>query len=452
MAEANREKGHKENPLYKNFYKLYSDHRTKDYMQDEHFEKLVKDALTDSNLLMKLLENDTRFHETFSVLTGLEKKFILQEMDKHKKEKENFIKKMENEAISFQKQHSQELKKQEFDLKYEKMSSEEKKIIDNQREAEELKHKGNEEQKKHNYDLAIECYEKALKLCPKDLSLNLNLSSTYLEKKDYEKCMKECEYVLQNTDDYIKRSRAHGKLGLAYLEQKEYIKAIENFHCSLDEHRDDRIVEALIEAEKERKKWDEEKYINPELAEQNNKKAYDLYIAGKLEQALSEYTEAIRRNPKNARYWCNRAECYMKVLSYNEAIKDCETSIEIDKEFMRAYLRKATCHLMLKQFPLALETYEKGLIINPSNMELLEGKKKCLDIISSEIKEIDNQQLKEAPEEIKNLAQDTRIKQLLDLFKTNVSAAHEMMKIDKFLQDSFNKLVKYGVVSGMSTK
>jgi len=452
LAEAKREKGHKENPLYKNFYKLYSDHRTKDYMQDEHFEKLVKDALSDSNLLMNLLDNDIRFHETFSVLTGLDKKFILQEMDKHKKEKEIFIKKMENEAITFQKKHSEELKKKEFDIEYEKMSPDQKKKIDNQKEAEELKHKGNEEQKKHNYDIAIKCFEQALKLSPNDLGTNLNLASAFLEKKDYENCMKQCEHVLQNTDDIMKRSRAHGKLGLAYLELKDYIKAIENFHCSLDEHRDDRIVEALIEAENERKKWDEEKYINPEIAEQNNKKAYDLYKAGKIEEALSEYTEAIRRNPYNARFWCNRAEGYMKVLSYNEAIKDCEKCIELDKEFMRAYLRKATCHLLLKQFPLALETYEKGLEINPSNMELVEGKKKCLDLVGSELKELDNQKLKEAPEEIKNLILDPRIKQLLDLFKTNVTAAHEMMKIDKFLQDSFNKLVKNGLISGMSTK
>ncbi len=452
MAEAKREKGHKENPLYKNFYKLYSDHRTKDYMQDEHFEKLVKDALSDSNLLMNLLDNDVRFHETFSVLTGLDKKFILQEMDKHKKEKENFIKKMENEAISFQKKHSEELKKKEFDIEYEKMTPEQKQKFDNQKEAEGLKHKGNEEQKKHNYDIAIKCFEQASKLSPNDLGTNLNLASAYLEKKDYENCMKQCEHVLQNTDDIMKRSRAHGKLGLAYLELKDYIKAIENFHCSLDEHRDDRIVEALIEAENERKKWDEEKYVNPEIAEQNNKKAYDLYKAGKIEEALSEYTEATRRNPYNARYWCNRAEGYMKVLSYNEAIKDCEKSIELDKEFMRAYLRKATCHLMLKQFPLALETYEKGLEINPSNLELVEGKKKCLELVGSELKQLDNQQIKEAPEEIKNLILDPRIKQLLELFKTNVTAAHEMMKIDKFLQDSFNKLVKHGVISGMSTK
>ncbi len=145
------------------------------------------------------------------------------------------------------------------------------------KEAEGLKHKGNEEQKKHNYDIAIKCFEQASKLSPNDLGTNLNLASAYLEKKDYENCMKQCEHVLQNTDDIMKRSRAHGKLGLAYLELKDYIKAIENFHCSLDEHRDDRIVEALIEAENERKKWDEEKYANPEIAEQNNKKAYDLF-------------------------------------------------------------------------------------------------------------------------------------------------------------------------------
>jgi len=192
--------------------------------------------------------------------------------------------------------------------------------------------------------------------------------------------------------------------------------------------------------------------VNPELAEQNNKKAYDLYKAGNLEEALTEYTEAIRRNPQNARYWCNRAEAYMKVLSYNDAIKDCEKAIELDKQFMRSYLRKATCHMMLKQYPLALETFELGLAMNPDNMDLNEGKKKCIDMVSADAKQLDNPELKHAPEEIKNLVLDPRVRHLMDTFNTNATAAHTMMKGDKFLEDAFQKLVKQGLIGGIGTK
>ena len=80
-------------------------------MKDSHFEKLVKEALEDSNLLEKLLDNDIRFRDIFSVLTGLDKKKISDEMENHKHQKQDFIEKMEKEAKTLQRKNSEEKKK-----------------------------------------------------------------------------------------------------------------------------------------------------------------------------------------------------------------------------------------------------------------------------------------------------------------------------------------------------
>ena len=160
-------------------------------MKDSHFEKLVKEALGDTKLFMTLLNNDVRFKDILSVLTGLEKKKIIEEMEKHKNDKD-FLHKIVSEAFP--------LKYNEQKMKIEEDPQEKIKNI----LADELKLRGNQEQKNKNYENAIKSFKEALKLTPKDLNLNLNLASVYLEMRDYEKCIKECVYVLQNSEDQIK--------------------------------------------------------------------------------------------------------------------------------------------------------------------------------------------------------------------------------------------------------
>ncbi len=47
-----------------------------------------------------------------------------------------------------------------------------------------------------------------------------------------------------------------------------------------------------------------------------------------------------RRNPTDAKIYSNRAACYTKLMSFDLALKDCERAIELDPQFIKAYLRK----------------------------------------------------------------------------------------------------------------
>ena len=89
------------------------------------------------------------------------------------------------------------------------------------------------------------------------------------------------------------------------------------------------------------KKKLEEEYINPELADAEKAKGNELFKKGDFSAALKHYTEAIRRNPKDAKIYSNRAACFTKLMSFDLALKDCETAIELDPAFVKAYLRKA---------------------------------------------------------------------------------------------------------------
>jgi len=42
---------------------------------------------------------------------------------------------------------------------------------------------------------------------------------------------------------------------------------------------------------------------------------------------MKEYNEAVKRNPTDPKYVCNRGICYIKLLEFPTALKDLEAAI-----------------------------------------------------------------------------------------------------------------------------
>ena len=53
------------------------------------------------------------------------------------------------------------------------------------------------------------------------------------------------------------------------------------------------------------------------------------------------YTSAINLDEKNHIYFSNRANAYLEMEKYDEAISDCKKSIEIEPKFVKSYFRFA---------------------------------------------------------------------------------------------------------------
>lgn len=65
----------------------------------------------------------------------------------------------------------------------------------------------------------------------------------------------------------------------------------------------------------------------------------------------------------------------------SSALKDADKALEMDPNFVRAWSRKGTAHQMMKEYHKAMDSFEKGLTIDPSSKECMEGRIKIMGLI-----------------------------------------------------------------------
>ena len=63
--------------------------------------------------------------------------------------------------------------------------------------AEEKKKQGNEEFKNKNFRKAIELYEEAIRIDPKEIVYHSNIAAAQIELKDYDQAIAECDRAIE---------------------------------------------------------------------------------------------------------------------------------------------------------------------------------------------------------------------------------------------------------------
>uniref|UniRef100_A0A667ZBA5 DnaJ homolog subfamily C member 7-like n=1 Tax=Myripristis murdjan TaxID=586833 RepID=A0A667ZBA5_9TELE len=80
------------------------------------------------------------------------------------------------------------------------------------------------------------------------------------------------------------------------------------------------------------------------------------------EAAYQLYTEALKIDPNNiktnAKLYCNRGTVGAKLKKLDQAIEDCTSAVKLDETYIKAYLRRAQCYMDLEQYEEAVRDYE----------------------------------------------------------------------------------------------
>ncbi|XP_043474728.1 stress-induced-phosphoprotein 1 [Leptopilina heterotoma] len=409
------------------FIKLRSDPRTKAYLDDPEYLKMIQDLRTNPNLLKTKLM-DTRIMTTIAVLYGVNMTTMDEPMetDFPPKKEEAPQKKSKDEPKS----------KPEDNLPLEK------------RQALEEKNQGNEAYKKKNFEVALEHYNKAVKLDPTDITFQLNIAAVYFEQKEYQKCIEQCEQAIEigreNRADFKLIAKAFTRIGHSYKKINQWKQAKINYEKSMSEHRTPEIRTLLSDIEKRIKEEERKAYIDPVKAEEEKELGNEKFKIGDYAAAVKHYTEAIMRNPDDPKYYSNRAACYTKLAAFDLGLKDCEKCVEIDAKFIKGWIRKGKILQGMQQQGKALSAYQKALDLDPTNGEALEGYRSCSVAVSSNPEEVRKRAMGDP--EVQSIMRDPAMRLILEQMQNDPKALQYHLK-NPDIAAKLQKLLESGLIA-----
>jgi stress-induced-phosphoprotein 1 len=95
--------------------------------------------------------------------------------------------------------------------------------------------------------------------------------------------------------------------------------------------------------------------------------------AGKLSEAISNYTKAINLDGANHVYYSNRSAAYLKKGDGHNALEDANACISLNPQFAKGYSRKGAALHALKRYNDSIAAYKEGLEKFPTDAGLQKG-------------------------------------------------------------------------------
>lgn len=90
-------------------------------------------------------------------------------------------------------------------------------------------------------------------------------------------------------------------------------------------------------------------------------KGIKLVQEGQYAQAVSMFTEAIKCDPKDYRFFGNRSYCYICLEQYPQALADAERSIQLAPDWPKGHFRKGSALMGMKRYSEAEKAMEQVL-------------------------------------------------------------------------------------------
>ncbi|KAH9917955.1 uncharacterized protein B0H18DRAFT_1123320 [Fomitopsis serialis] len=91
------------------------------------------------------------------------------------------------------------------------------------------------------------------------------------------------------------------------------------------------------------------------------------FKAGDFPTAVGHYSAAIVADPANPTYPLNRAAAYLKLGKNEDAERDCDRVLTLDKKSVKAMFRRGQARVGLRRLAEAKDDFERVLAIDPAN-------------------------------------------------------------------------------------
>ncbi|KAL3801498.1 hypothetical protein HJC23_000936 [Cyclotella cryptica] len=437
--------------------------KTRPYLSDAEFMAKIRRLQTNPNSLTELI-GDPRIMEVLGLSLGMSGAGQSTDdeganYDDYDTKRETTAAKPTNgETHAAQKEKPapmEEEKTEEEEEDLSELTPEERKKKQDQKEAAKVKERGNELYKNKQFDEAISAYDEAIHLDPTNMTFHNNKAAVYFTTKQYDKCISACREAVEvgkaNRAPFEERAKALVRCAKAYQKQGDLGKAIECCQEAQLEFYDKATERMMKNWELEKKKADAAAYLDDEKAEEAKQRGNEAFRNKEWGEAVREYEEAVKRAPNNAPIRNNLAAALCKIMDFNGAKMHIEKAVEIDPKYVKAWARKGDIEVLTKENHKAVESYKRGLDIEPNNTACKDGLRKVTSLINygnsamTEEEKMERARHGMADPEIQAILQDPVIQQILRDFNENPQAANQAM-MDPIIRGKIEKLIASGVV------
>mmetsp|Transcript_16531 Transcript_16531/g.34020 ORF Transcript_16531/g.34020 Transcript_16531/m.34020 type:complete len:425 (+) Transcript_16531:1031-2305(+) len=335
------------------------------------------------------------------------------------------------------------------------LSPEEREKKETEKKARLKKEEGNNLYKAKKFEEALAAYDEAFSIDPTCMTFLLNKAAVYFAQKKYDDCIEQCNKSLEvgkeNMAPFEDRAKAFTRCAKAYQKKKDLGKAIEMCKSAQLEFYSKDTQRLLKSMELEKKKKDKLDYQDEGKAQEAKQRGNDFFREKKFPEAIKEYEEAVKRAPNDAAIRNNLSAALTKIMDFNGAKTQVEKALELDPSYTKAWGRKGDIEMAFKEYHKAMESYKKGLEIDPKNAACKDGLRKVTQQINYGRSQMTEEQKKEqaahamADPDIQAILQDPVVQQTLRDFGENPMAAQQAMN-DPGMREKINKLIAAGVV------
>ncbi len=334
------------------------------------------------------------------------------------------------------------------------LSEEERATKKKRDESTSAKERGNALYKAKNFTDALAAYDEAYNLDNTNVMVLNNKAAVYIEMGDTDKAIEVCNEVLEKASSvklpFEERAKVFQRIAAAHLKKNDIQSAIQAYGKSQMEKYDKAIERKIKNLELDLKKLQQQQYINPELGAQAKERGNTAFREGNFPQAIAEYEDACKRDPSNASYHNNLAAAYQKMGLFNDAKKEVEKSLELDRNYVKAWAKKGDIEFFMKEYHKSLDSYKAGLQIEPDNALCKQGMAKTMSKIQEATANGDMDQERAAhamaDPEIQQILRDPTIRQVLTDFQENPKFAQQAMMNDPDIRKKIEKLIAAGVL------
>lgn len=106
--------------------------------------------------------------------------------------------------------------------------------------------------------------------------------------------------------------------------------------------------------------------IDPKHTKAYLDRGHIYFIKGDYQHAIDDFSKAIEIAPLNAQLWLSRGSAYAALNQFHSAISDYSRGIEISPNSYSIYIQRAKVHEMTGDPPKAISDYTTAIKLNPS--------------------------------------------------------------------------------------